>query len=64
MPSARILFGEDAQHGLFPWQVKLFGPEGCGGTLIRADVSNNLDDVFIILALGCIDRSTLLTERV
>jgi len=36
--AARILFGDNATYGLFPWQVKLHGPEGCGGTLIRNNV--------------------------
>ena len=38
----KILFGNQAWHGLLPWQVKLNGPEGCGGTLISNDMGEHV----------------------
>ena len=35
----RIIGGKTIASGMLPWQVKLHGPAGCGGTLVSMTVS-------------------------
>ena len=37
----RILYGSDTKEKMLPWQVKLHGPHGCGGTLVTMQVSSS-----------------------
>ena len=34
-----IIGGAKAEPGNWPWQIQLLGPAGCGGTLIKMNVS-------------------------
>jgi len=35
----RILLGKDTDEKMLPWQIKLEGPAGCGGTLVSMRVT-------------------------